>query len=109
MNSCVVRFGLESVTHDSLLPWAAVVSCLRTPMPLGPGETSRIQRMAEPAWQEEMARAESLYDTPLANAASLESADASQPVAVTRNRNRIRWRCLVGHLGVLDSPSLSRS
>jgi hypothetical protein len=45
--------------------------------------------MVESAWQEEMARAESLHDTPLANAASLESADVRQPVAVARNGNRL--------------------
>jgi hypothetical protein len=73
-------FGLESGADDRVLrvlPLAAVVSCLRSPVPLGSGEASRIQRMVESEAQEEMARTQSLHDTRLANGASLEPADAS--------------------------------
>ena len=70
-------FGLESSAHDRILPRAAVVSCLRSPVPLGSRETSRIQRMVESDAQEEMARTQSLHDTRLANGASLEPADAN--------------------------------
>jgi hypothetical protein len=49
-------FGLESGADDHVLPRVAVVSCLRSPVPFGSGETSRIQRMVESEAQEEMAR-----------------------------------------------------
>jgi hypothetical protein len=69
-------FGLESGADD-LLDRAAIVSGLRGVLLLCPGETSSIQRLVESAGQEEMARTESLHDTLLANATSLEPADAS--------------------------------
>jgi len=51
-------FGLESGADGRILgvlPRAAVVSCLRSPVPVGSGETSRIQRKVESEAQEEMA------------------------------------------------------
>jgi hypothetical protein len=55
--------GLESTADGRILSRAAVVSCLRTAVPLGPRETSLIQRMVHSPEQEEMARTQSLYDT----------------------------------------------
>jgi len=38
-------FGLESGSDERLLPWVADVSCLRSVLPFGPGETSCTLRM----------------------------------------------------------------
>jgi hypothetical protein len=70
-------FGLESGADDRVLPRAAVVSCLRTPVRLGSREASRIQRMVESEAQDEKARTQSLHDPRPANGASLEPADTS--------------------------------
>jgi hypothetical protein len=40
--ACICGFGIESDAYDRVLPRPAVVSCLRTSVPLGAGETSRI-------------------------------------------------------------------
>src|SRR5215472_5680376 len=64
--------------------------------------------MVESEAQKEMARIESLHDTRFANGTPLESADTGQSVAITHNRNCVHWRCLVGHVGVLENPSLKR-
>ena len=69
--------GLESGADDRVLPRAAVVSCLWSPVRLGSRETSRIQRVVESEAQDEVARTQSLHDPRPANGASLESADAS--------------------------------
>jgi hypothetical protein len=70
-------FSLKWSADDHIFSRSAVVTCLRTAVPLRPGETSCIQRMVESVGQKEMARTKSLHDTLLANAASLEPADAS--------------------------------
>jgi hypothetical protein len=63
--------------------------------------------MVESAEQKEMARTSSLHDTAPANAASLESADTSQLMGNSDNRDRIRWHVLVDPLGILENPTLS--
>ena len=65
--------------------------------------------MVESAGQEEMARTKSLYDTLLANAASLEPADDTYPVGNTRNGNCVDWHVLMDHLGILENPSLRQA
>jgi len=77
IHASVAVFGLESAAADRILPRAGIVSCLRSVLPLGPGDTSRIQRMVRSAAQEDMARTQSLHDTRLADGASLEPTDAS--------------------------------
>jgi hypothetical protein len=106
--SAIAVFDLESGADDHILPRAAVLSCLRSPLPLRSGETSRIQCMVESEEQEEMARTQSLHNDRLANAAAVEPANASQPVANPRNRNCVHRHGLVGHLGVLENPPLSQ-
>jgi len=102
----MASFSLGANAHDRVFPRADVVSCLRNPVPLGSRETPRIQRMVESQAQEGMARITGLHDAGLANGASPEPADACEPVAIAGHGNCVHWVCPVGHVDVLENPSL---
>ena len=71
--------GLESVVRERfhVRPGISFAHCIWGAVSLCPRQTSRVQRVDEPAEQEEMARTQGLHDARLTNGAPVESTDAS--------------------------------